>query len=334
MSNLLKEMKPTQSNTLELDLQKINESIKSEGKYEVEGALIRKWEGEDESDNFIAQIKNQTTSFIGILNGRFERDGYGLNNFENGDQYFGYFEHDLRSKHGIYFWADEKKGNYIHNEVYYGFWKDNKKDNHGLYLWMDEPENNKEFDNANFDAFVGEIEEDKYKKGTYLSKKIDDYYLYHGNFDENGRKTDNNAFFYSSKFDRLLKGKIVNDNFENGYVAFFDSETGLINDLVYCTFGGDGDVTSIKRKDEIDEKEKETVEKEINDFRNVILEVDYFGNIYEKYKEIKEFIKEHMISLDVLDDKEKFPEIIKLCISYNYNNIYNDIEKKVFGRKI
>ena len=41
-----------------------------------------------------------------------------------------------------------------------------------------------------------------------------------------------------------------------------------------------------------------------------------------------------MISLDVLDDKEKFPEIIKLCISYNYNNIYNDIEKKVFGRKI
>ena len=93
-------------------------------------------------------------------------------------------------------------------------------------------------------------------------------------------------------------------------------------------------MTSIKRKDEIDEKEKETVEKEINDFRNVILEVDYFGNIYEKYKEIKEFIKEHMVSLDVLDDKEKFPEIIKLCISYNYNNIYNDIKKKVFGRKI
>ena len=214
-------MKPTQSNTLELDLQKINESIKSEGKYEVEGALIRKWEGEDESDNFIAQIKNQTTSFIGILNGRFERDGYGLNNFENGDQYFGYFEHDLRSKHGIYFWADEKKGNYIHNEVYYGYWKENKKDNHGIYLWMDEPENNKEFDNANFDAFVGEIDEDKYKKGTYLSKKIDDYYLYHGNFDENGRKTDDNAFFYSSKFDRLLKGKIVNDNFES-FVCFLE----------------------------------------------------------------------------------------------------------------
>ena len=49
-------------------------------------------------------------------------------------------------------------------------------------------------------------------------------------------------------------------------------------------------VTSIKRKEEIDEK-KELVEKEINDFRNVILEVDYFGTIYEKYKEIKEFIK-------------------------------------------
>jgi hypothetical protein len=334
MSSTSKKMKSTQNEIIELDKQIINAQILKTGKYEKNGALVRKWEGETDSDSYIAQITKSNMSFIGILNGKFEREGYGLNNFSNGDQYFGYFEHDLRSKHGIYFWADEKKGNYIHNEVYYGFWKDNKKDNHGLYLWMDEPENNKEFDNANFDAFVGEIEEDKYKKGTYLSKKIDDYYLYHGNFDENGRKTDDNAFFYSSKFDRLLKGKIVNDNFENGYVAFFDSETGLINDLVYCTFGGDGDVTSIKRKDEIDEKEKETVEKEINDFRNVILEVDYFGNIYEKYKEIKEFIKEHMISLDVLDDKEKFPEIIKLCISYNYNNIYNDIEKKVFGRKL
>ena len=47
--------------------------------------------------------------------------GYDLNNFENGEQYFGYFEHVLRSNHGIYFWADEKKGNYIYNEVYYSF---------------------------------------------------------------------------------------------------------------------------------------------------------------------------------------------------------------------
>ena len=45
--------------------------------------------------------------------------GYGLNNFENGEQYFGYFEHDSSFK--AYFWTDEKKGNYIYNEVYCGF---------------------------------------------------------------------------------------------------------------------------------------------------------------------------------------------------------------------
>lgn len=85
---------------------------------------------------------------------------------------------------------------------------------------MDEPENNNDFDSSNFDAYCGEIEEDKYKRGTYLTKKGDDYYLYHGNFDENGRKTDENAFFYSSKFDRLLKGNIQNDNFINFLIYF------------------------------------------------------------------------------------------------------------------
>jgi len=157
---------------------------------------------------------------------------------------------------------------------------------------MEEPENNKEFDNANFDAFVGEIEEDKYKKGTYLSKKIDDYYLYHGNFDENGRKTDDNAFFYSSKFDRLLKGKIVNDNFENGYVAFFDSETGLINDLVYCTFGGDGDVTSIKRKETSNELIEEIIshnlskKRRFSSYKRVTEKTYFFNHLIDSIKQL------------------------------------------------
>lgn len=53
---------------------------------------------------------------------------------------------------------------------------------------MNEPLNNKEFDNANFDAYVGNFDNDKFVRGTYLSKISDDYYLYHGNFDGEGKK--------------------------------------------------------------------------------------------------------------------------------------------------
>ena len=101
-------MKVTQNEIIQLDKQKINIEILKKGKYERKGTLIRKWEDKD-SDFYIAQITKLNTSFIGILNNKFEREGYGLNKFSNGDQYFGYFENDLRNKHGIYFWAPQKK---------------------------------------------------------------------------------------------------------------------------------------------------------------------------------------------------------------------------------
>ncbi len=41
-----------------------------------------------------------------------------------------------------------------------------------------------------------------------------------------------------------------------------------------------------------------------------------------------------MTSLDILDDKVKFPEIIKLCVGYNSLNLFAEIEKKVYNRKV
>lgn len=104
--------------------------------------------------------------------------------------------------------AFRKKNGLIYSEMYYGGWKENKRDKNGIYIWIDEPLGNEQFDSANFDAYVGLIENDTFKRGTYLSKNGDDYFLYHGNFDNELKKTDDNAFYYSSKYDRLLHGKI------------------------------------------------------------------------------------------------------------------------------
>ena len=327
-------MKSAQEEIIKLDKKEINAAIEKNGKYENEKTLIRKWEGDD-SDSYIAQITNNKLTFIGILNGKFEREGYGLNNFSNGDQYFGYYENNQRNRHGIYFFSPTRRNGMIHEELYYGYWKDNQKDNHGLYLWMDEPENNYDFSKSNFDVYIGDLKEDRYTKGTYLTKKNDEYYLYYGLFDESGRKTDKNAMFYSSS-DRLIKGEIVSDNFIEGYVAFFNSETGLLSSFNYCKFGSDGTVINLKQEKDLVEEigNVDKIKNEMILFRNVILEEDYFTDIYERYKQIRGFIKEHMNSIEVLDDKEKFPEIIKLCVGYNSLNLYAEIEKKVYNKKV
>ena len=328
-----KEMKPTQNDFIELNVFEIEESIKKDGKYEKDGIMLRKWEGEENSNHYITQINRENVTFVGVLNDNFQREGYGFNDFANGDKFFGYYRGDKRNTHGIYFWEPDRVDGILKKEVYYGFWKNNKKDNHGCYLWVEEEQGNKDFEKTNFDTFIGIIDEDKYKRGTYLSKKEDNYYLYYGQFSENGKKTDDNAMFYSST-DRLIKGKIEDDEFKEGHIAIFDSETGDLTDLMFCTFGQKASVNSLKMEKDLDQELVKKIKEEMITFRNVILEEDYFGNVYSKYNEVKDFIKAHMNTLETLDDPEKYPEIISLCSGYNKLNIYADIEKKVYGRKV
>ena len=328
-----KEMKPTQNDFIELNVFEIEESIKKDGKYEKDGIMLRKWEGEENSNHYITQINRENVTFVGVLNDNFQREGYGFKDFANEDKFFGYYRGDKRNTHGIYFWEPDRVDGILKKEVYYGFWKNNKKDNHGCYLWVEEEQGNKDFEKTNFDTFIGIIDEDKYKRGTYLSKKEDNYYLYYGEFGENGKKTDDNAMFYSST-DRLIKGKIEDDEFKEGHIAIFDSETGDLTDLMFCTFGQKASVNSLKMEKDLDQELVKKIKEEMITFRNVILEEDYFGNVYSKYNEVKDFIKAHMNTLETLDDPEKYPEIISLCSGYNKLNIYADIEKKVYGRKV
>ncbi len=70
-------------------------------------------------------------------------------------------------------------------------------------------------------------------------------------------------------------------------------------------------VSFIKLEKELDKDLVDKIKDEMITFRNVILEDDYFGNVYSKYNEVKDFIKTN--SLETLDDPEKYPQIISLC---------------------
>ena len=326
-------MKEGSDSTIFLDKEVIQNAIKENGKYEADGLLVKNWEGDELSESYIVKMQKAGTKFFGVLNKTFDRDGYGIYSYENGEKYFGFFRNDLRNFNGIYIWPGENTSDRTKNECYYGFWKDNKKFKNGIYLWIDESITNPVFDRANFDAYVGEIEEGTYSRGTFMQKKGDDYFLYHGNFTKNGQKNDDNGFYYTASLDRLFHGKIENDVFVEGYVSLFDSGTGMMTNIVKASFDSNANITNFVLDKEMPPEEKEKEVKIHDLFRNVILGKDYFGDVYYKYKKITDFMKESMSYLAVFDDKDKFPMMMKLCVAYN-NNIYNDIEEHVYDRKI
>ena len=329
---MAKEMKEGSESSIFLDKEKILDAINKDGQYQTDEIKITKWDGGEEVESYLVEINKSNIKYIGVINKLFERDGYGIHNFENGDRYFGFFKEDKRNFNGIYFWPPKEKNGRIHSEMYYGFWKDNKKDSNGIYIWLDEPTTDKDFDNANLEAYVGRFDDGTYSTGTYLQKTGDEYYLYYGKFTKNGLKNDDNGFFYSSNLDRLFHGKIENDVFVQGYVAYFDSEAGTIQSIVHADFDKDLKVTNIILEKNLQQGEKEEESKLCSRFRDVILGVDYFGELYEKVKDISNFVDENMEDVNVFNDNEKFPLMIKLAVAYSRNNINKDINNKVFEK--
>ena len=347
----MKEMKEPVSNYIELDKTKIDESIADNGEFESEGIFIKKWtlekeengdEGEEKeselnTDNkYICLIQKDDCQFSGTLNEKFLREGYGIEVFRNGDKYFGQFESDQRNENGIYFFAPAKNNDNdnVQSECYLGNWRYNKKDRYGIYLWTDEPENNNDFENVNFDAYVGEFEEGMYIRGTFLSKIKDDYYLYHGNFDKEGKKNDNDAYFYSSKANKIFHGKVIKDALVSGYFGTFDQDGDEAVDVVYCKFNEDGSVEEVIEQQNLNEDDLEEEKNKINIFRNTILDGDYFGKLYSKYSKIKMKIENLGDMTSVLEREANINAVKKILNKYTKKNIYFYIEENFFGREL
>lgn len=344
-------MKETSKCFLELNKGKIEEILSSSEEFSSENGniFIKKWtpdneenvENIDKKDEimFVSTFKKDGFQYSGSLNGKYQREGYGLEIYNNGDKYFGQFESDCRTENGIYYYApvkSEENENLenIHTECYFGQWNNNLKNRSGIYIWMDQPENNYEYDNANFDAYLGEFDEDRYLRGTYISKLNNEYYIYHGNFSKDGKKNDNNAFFFSSKWNKIFHGKIINDSLVNGYLGIFDEEGEIVTEVVYCKFNEDGSINDIIEEKKLEEEDVEEEKKNIANFRSVALDGDYFGKIYDRFIKIKIKIDKFEDMARILQNQDNISEINKILNKYRKKNIYFDIEENFYGREI
>ena len=315
------------TNYIHFDTPVVSESITKNGEYKQDNIIVKRW-GDEVGDKrmYLLTAEEKALKFRGIVNLFFEREGYGLNEHENGDKYFGYYKNDTRDGHGIYSFAPKKslEGNEVSSEFYYGFWKHDFINGQGIYLWLREDASKKpfsDFENANFQAFVGEIERDIFKKGTLLSKEGENYLVYHGTFDIDGNREGKNCFFYSAALEELCFGEYLDDHFIKGYVAHFDEE-GNVKDFLKYENG------QIIRKEKLDEEEFKKNSKIMFDFRNVIMDKDYFGDVYNEFGKVKEFEKNKMNTVDVFNS-DQYLNLMSVATGYNKVTIYKDIEKNV-----
>ena len=62
-------------------------------------------------------------------------------------------------------------------------------------------------------------------------------------------------------------------------------------------------------------------------FRNIIMEEDYFGDLYNYFKEINDYKNNKMKDLSVLDSGEEYPNLMGLCAKYNSIKIFKMLEE-------
>ena len=314
------------TNYLHLNTKDVFESINKDGEYKTDKISIKRWgeESNKEKKMYLVHSEGKSIKFTGIVDPFFEREGYGINLHNNGDIYFGYYKNNSRDGHGIYSFMPQKKENELLSEFYYGFWKNDLKHGQGIYLWLREDADKEpftDFENAHFQAFIGETQRDIFKKGTLLSKEGDDYLVYHGTFDLDGNREGQNCFLFSAELEELCFGEFKEDHFVKGYVAHFDEE-GHVKDFLKYENG------QIFEKEKLDEEEVETKSKIMFNFRNIIMDKDYFGDVYNEFSKVKNFEKNKMNSIDIFNS-DQYLNIMGAATGYNKITIYKDIEKNV-----
>ena len=315
-----------------LDKEKISKIISTTAKYETSGIQISKWI--IDKDSYIVNINKNNIKFQGIFNENFERNGYAISSYSNNENYFGYYKNDIRNKEGIYTWPIEIENQRRKTEFYWGIWRgmwrDNIKEDHGIYLWLDEDNKKKpfeKFDDCIFDVYLGEIDNDSFTKGVYLSKTKDNYYIYYGGYDIFGKRDGANCYYYNSNEDKVFYGSMKKGLFEDGFMGVFDDE-GKIYDLFRVEFDSKQKIRRYLQRDDIDTSVRERVEWRILVFRSLILEDDYFNMIFKAFKNIVEF-KDKKFSLKVLNSDEGYNKIKDVCFGYNNIDLFRKLEKNL-----
>ena len=319
---------------IHLNKKEILEKLNSYQKYHSGNITIIKWEDDLNLDTEMYILKNKSNEhpFLGVVNYEFKREGYCLNTYLNGDEYLGNYSNDVRNRQGLYIYKPKlDRGNKILRQYYFGLWENDIKQGRGIYLWLKEekrirnlknnlsnmlynPFNN--FEKANFDAYIGLFEQNKFTKGTLIKKEENNYFVFHGFFN-NSKKNGKNCFYYSAKLEEVLYGTFKDDIFIEGFIGKYN-ENGELKNLV--------EYKNKKIKENKDDNNNKEIAIKLVTFRNVIMSKNYFEIIYNIFKEAIDFKNKNMNDVNIFNS-DLYIDIMEIAASYNQISIFKDIEK-------
>lgn len=276
---------------------------------------------------FAMENKDENLPFIGVVNFNFERFGYCLNTYINGDIYFGFYYKDIINKKGLYSYKPQIQNEFKLSQYYLGEWKNNLLEGKGIYLWIKDHVDNtasfNEFINPTFDAFVGVSEKGLFKKGVLLKYIDNNFLMYYGGFSPEGKKEGNSCFYYSNKLDKICYGTYKDNIFIEGFVGKFN-EGGKLNDLII--YKKDKNKTH-SEGEKLKINEYKNIENIMTNFRKIIFSKNYFKMIYEEFDKVLKFRDEKMKNINILTEN-KYGEIVELFES-NKISLYEDIAKNM-----
>ena len=92
---------------------------------------------------------------------------------------------------------------------------------------------------------------------------------------------------------------------------------------MYVVFDDNGKIKSYKKKEEINDKKD--IYNKMFDFRNIIMEDDYFGQIFEKFKQT--IINE--VNFESFNSISKYSKLTNITYNFNKIKIKDKIEKAI-----
>ena len=237
----------------------------------------------DDTRNFTLYIKYKDIYIGGLSILDFKsREDFGLNKYLDKSEpsfYYGQWKNNMKS--GIGFLKIDN------NHFYIGNFLNNQFNGEGLYY-------NK--DNSNY--YLGEFKNGHFKKGIYWNLENELYYI--GEF-VNNKKNDNFCCYFNEKKNTIFLGKIKNDIFIKGYIAYIKiTENENSEDLAF----------SIEKIYTYDKSKKES-SSEIHSVKDDDNFNEIMPEIYQSLDSLKSYTEEIN---GLFEEKEKIYE----------NNVYND----------
>lgn len=323
----LNKMEPTQEESkeiveFEVDLKEVDKQIRSKAEYTDERIRCRfhkanqgKDINNDKERKYISSIKT-SFRYTGVLNANLQRNDFGVNFYNNGDAYLGYWKENKRTGYGVYVHAAESNEIKIHS----GYWNEGVRVKNGIHLWKKSSDLKKSLKKENFDAVIGDFSEGQMKQGVYLSQSIEEpkvkRFAYKGNF-VNGLKHDDRGMYYQFHDKKLIIGRFQNDQIIEGFLMTLKEDDTIDLLVMFEEVGG---TMTFTRDVEIPNNIKVDIINKAVEFRTSLIKNDFF-NLVEGYFDNLIPLIERYDSIDNYE-KEELNDLAK------YQTMLDDIYKR------